>query len=155
MQIYQENFNNSNDQIEQRQFQSFVQDLDLKMETALKKSCRTSLIRLNKAICVDTSEQSHTPIFRVYTKLFEQHKKVDFTPSRTELKDMIDTVIDKMQQLTKNIPRLEQAYEEEKAKMLLEAEQKDTSTGGFLKFGTRGPSLVMSRPSKDVIEEIP
>ena len=79
---------------------------------------------------------------------------MDFTPSRAELKEMIDLVIDKMQQLTKNIPRLEQAYEEEKAKMILEAEQKDTSSGGFLKFG-KTPSLVMRRLSKDVIEEFP
>ena len=103
MQIYQENFNKSSDQIEQSQLQMLPR-LGLEDGSSVQEVLQDQL---------DQTQQSHLWRhqraelhfhLRVYTKLFEQHKKVDFTPNSSELKDIIDTVIDKMQQLTRISP---------------------------------------------------
>merc|ERR1711972_887330 len=89
----------------QREWKTYVDKIDKKIEEALKKAVKTSLQDLCKALNGDNKTEP-SPLFRISGVL--EDIKMDFKPPMNQLKDLLQLVCRDMTMTLTVIPRLDE-----------------------------------------------
>merc|ERR1712190_313706 len=89
----------------QREWKTYVEKVDKRIEEALKKAVKTSLQELCKALNGDNKTEP-APLFRIQAVLDEI--KMDFKPPMHQLKDLLQMVCRDMTMTLTVVPRLQE-----------------------------------------------
>ncbi|CAJ1396632.1 unnamed protein product [Effrenium voratum] len=87
----------------QREWKSYIDKVDKRIEEALKKAVKASLQDLCKALNGDTKTEP-SPLFKIQAVLDEV--KMDFKPPMSQLKDLLQMVCRDMTMTLSVVPRL-------------------------------------------------
>merc|ERR1711972_707557 len=110
----------------QREWKTYVDKVDKKIEESLKKAVKTSLQDLCRALNGD-SKTEPSPLFRISAVLDDI--RMDFKPPMNQLKDLLQVVCRDMTMTLTVIPRLGEHLIAVKTERLLAEQQKHLENG--------------------------
>ncbi|CEL98551.1 unnamed protein product [Vitrella brassicaformis CCMP3155] len=101
----------------QREWKQYVDKMDKKVEEALKKAVKSSLQDLSKALNSSDGKRGEmdiAPLFKVHAVL--KGTKMDFRPTMSQLKDMLQLICREMTMTLTVVPRLSEHLRVEKTR---------------------------------------